>query len=93
MGLVTVLGSLGYFSTMLLTGETVVGPVVLGRTIPWITLQLLALGVVISAVATAILWWRSRRHADGSRRIGVGLLITASAVFVPWALYWGLLLP
>jgi hypothetical protein len=92
-GLLTVLGSLGYFGIMLLTSETIVGPVVLGRTIPWITLQFLSLGVVVAAVATGRTWWRSRRQVEGSRRVVLGLLVTAATLFAPWALYWGLLLP
>ncbi|HSJ84578.1 MAG TPA: CocE/NonD family hydrolase [Acidimicrobiia bacterium] len=92
-GLLTVLGLLGYFGIMLLTSEAMVGPVVLGRTIPWITLQLLSLGVVVAAVATGRTWWRTRSQGKGSRRARLGLLITAATLFVPWALYWGLLLP
>lgn len=84
-GLLTVLGSLGYFGIMLLTSETIVGPVVLGRTIPWITLQLL--GVVVAAFATGGTWWRTRSQVEGSRRVLLGLLITAAVLFAPWALY------
>lgn len=92
-GLVTVFGLLGYFGIMLITSETVVGPVVLGRTIPWITLQLLALGVVVGAVVTSVKWWRYRGHAHSNGTVLLGLSTTAAALFVPWALYWGLLLP
>ena len=92
-GLLTVFGSLGYFGIMLLTSEAIVGPVVLGRTIPWITLQFLSLGVVVAAVATGGTWWRTRSQFEGSQRVRLGLLITAATLFVPWALYWGLLLP
>ena len=92
-GLLAVLGSLGYFGIMLLTSEAIVGPVVLGRAIPWITLQLLSLSVVVAAVATGRTWWRTRSQAEGSRRARLGLLITAATLFVPWALYWGLLVP
>jgi len=92
-GLLAVLGSLGYFGIMLLTSETIVGPVVVGRTIPWITLQLLSLGVVVAAVVTGWTWWRTRSQVEGSRRVRLNLLITAATLFAPWALYWGLLLP
>jgi len=93
IGLVTVFGSLGYFGIMLVTSEAVVGSVVLGRTLPWITLQILALGVVVGAVATTVIWWRSRSDTHGSRPVWFPLLTTAATLFVPWALYWGLLLP
>ena len=92
-GLLTVLGSLVYFGIMLITSEAIVGPVVLGRTIPWITLQFLSLGVVVTAVATGRTWWRTRSQVEGSPRVLLGLLITAATLFAPWAVYWGLLLP
>jgi hypothetical protein len=92
-GLLTVLGLFGYFGIMLLTSEAIVGPVVLGRTIPWITLQLLSLGVVVAAVATGVTWWRTRSQVEGSRRVRLGMLMTAATLFALWAFYWGLLLP
>jgi len=92
-GLVTVLGSFGYFGFLLLTTEAVLGPVVLGRTIPWITLQLSAAVAVIAAVVTGTVWWRPRNTADGRMRVELGPLLVSTTAFVPWALYWGLLVP
>jgi pimeloyl-ACP methyl ester carboxylesterase len=64
------------------------GPMIAGRPLPWLALQLLALVAACAAVVFAL---RSvRRGGDGPRH---ALLLTAGAVFVPWAVYWGLLLP
>lgn len=94
-GLVTVLGWLGYFGLLFVTVEAYLGPVFLGRPLPWVALQLAAVTVVIAAVATARSWWCPPKGTNGSNRIRAedGLLAGSVATFVPWALYWGLLLP
>jgi pimeloyl-ACP methyl ester carboxylesterase len=94
-GLTTVLGWLGYTATMLLSTETIIGPVILGRTLPWLVLQTLSLGTVTAAIATAAGWWRATTRSAGGTRAAarLGVPLTAAAVFLPWALYWGLLLP
>lgn len=86
-GLVTTVGFLLYLVFMLATAANVVGPVVFGRPVPWLVLQLLAVSTVVATVVTALTW---RRHRPDAR---LGLLVTAGVVFVPWALYWGLLVP
>jgi hypothetical protein len=60
------------------------GPVVLGRPLPWLALQLLSLGAVAAAIGTAVAWWRNR-----TPRLGV--LLAGGVLFVPWAIHWGLL--
>jgi len=60
------------------------GPVVAGRPLPWPALQLLSLGAVAATIGTAVAWWRHR-----GLRLGVPL--AGGVVFVPWAVYWGLL--
>ena len=52
--------------------------------LPWLALQLLSLGAVAAAIGTAVAWWRHR-----TPRLGV--LLAGGVVFVPWAVYWGLL--
>ncbi|MGE7386292.1 alpha/beta hydrolase family protein [Streptomyces sp. NPDC004126] len=90
-GLVTVLGFLGYFGfvTMALTP----GPVLGDRPVCWLVLQLLAVGTAVATLATAVGWWRARTSVRGVARIRLGLLGLAGAVFVPWALFWGLMAP
>ncbi|SEL75627.1 alpha/beta hydrolase family protein [Streptacidiphilus jiangxiensis] len=81
-GLAALLGALGYLLFCVVTAANAIGPVVLGRPLPWLALQLLALGCVAGAVQVAF-----------ARRRDALPLLAAAAVFVPWALYWGLLLP
>jgi hypothetical protein len=70
-------------------GRTIdLGPLLAGRPLPWLALQALA---VVAVVALAVLGARQVR-GDGDRARSAVLLGTG-AVFVPWALYWGLLLP
>ncbi|WP_433422468.1 alpha/beta hydrolase family protein [Microtetraspora malaysiensis] len=87
------LGFLGYFCVLVLTGAYLIGPVVLGRSLPWLALQLLAVAVVVAAVATAVATWRHRHELSRGNRIRLGMVLAAAAVFVPWAAYWGVLLP
>jgi uncharacterized protein len=85
-GLATTVGLLVYLLFMLATAANVIGPVVGGRPIPWLVLQLLA-------VATAVAWRRHRRSLTGASQVRLGVLLAAGLVFLPWAAYWGLLIP
>lgn len=62
------------------------GPMLGDRPVIWLALQAVALVTVIATVMTAAGW----REGDRLRR---GLLVASGALFLPWALYWGLLLP
>jgi pimeloyl-ACP methyl ester carboxylesterase len=90
-GLVSVLGFVGWFGFLSATGAQRLGPVLFGRPLPWLVLQLLALATVIGVIVVAIAWWR--RRTDARQRWRLGALLVAGVVFVPWSLYWGLLLP
>ncbi len=83
-GLLAVLGFLVVDVVIQTSMGKGLGPVVAGRPLPWPALQLLSLGAVAATIATAVAWWRHR-----SLRIGVPL--AGGVVFVPWAVYWGLL--
>jgi dienelactone hydrolase len=83
-GLVTVLGFLAVDVVLQVTMGKALGPVVAGRPLPWLALQLLSLGTVAATIGTAVAWWRHR-----TPRLGV--LLAGGVVFVPWAVYWGLL--
>jgi pimeloyl-ACP methyl ester carboxylesterase len=90
-GLGAVLGTLGYLGWLMATrGRTVEpGPMLAGRPLPWLGLQALAVVAVAAGVALAL----RRRRTGATAGSGTGLLLTAGVVFVPWALYWGLLVP
>lgn len=89
-GLTATLGILGYFTAIEFSAGRLIGPVVGGRPVPWLILQLLAAATVITAAMTA-LDWRRNPHQHGRGRLA--LLLTGAIAFIPWALYWGLLLP
>ncbi|MGP4025671.1 alpha/beta hydrolase family protein [Actinomadura sp. 3N407] len=69
------------------------GPILAGRPLPWLALQGLAVAAVAAGVATAVAWRRAAGTVPVGEHVRLGLLLTAGAVFVPWAFYWGLLLP
>ncbi|MBG0561302.1 alpha/beta hydrolase family protein [Actinoplanes aureus] len=64
------------------------GPVLAGRPILWLAVQALAVATVVAAAFTVRQVIRER--GDRAR---LGLLLGGAALFLPWALYWGLLLP
>ena len=89
-GVVAVPGCLLYLGSVMLLRRAGPdpGPMIAGRPLPWLALQALALVAACAAVAFAVR--TVRRGGDGSRG---ALLVAAGVVFVPWAAYWGLLLP
>jgi uncharacterized protein len=90
-GLASVVGGAEYLLFVLVTGANVVGPVVAGRPVPWLVLQLLALVAVLAAVGTAVAWWRHRSAVTD--RVRLGVLLAAGALFAAWAFAAGLLVP
>ncbi|HEX4701542.1 MAG TPA: alpha/beta hydrolase, partial [Pseudonocardiaceae bacterium] len=92
-GLASTVGFLGYLFFLLATAANILGVVVLGRPIPWLVLQILAVAIVVSTVVTAVQWRRHNRDLSRVDRMRLGLLVTAGFVFLPWAVYWGLLVP
>ncbi|MEV4456398.1 prolyl oligopeptidase family serine peptidase [Microbispora sp. NPDC049633] len=91
-GLVAVLGSFTFLFYLLMTGGKLAapGPVLLGRPVIWLALQALALTAVAASVRTVPAW---RRAGTRGERARLGLLLAGGAAFLPWSLYWGLLLP
>jgi dienelactone hydrolase len=90
IGIVGTVVQLGYILT---TRATSFGPLVFGRTLPWLALQLIALGAVF---ALGVVLTRARHTLAGvgvGARIRWALLVCGGTGFVLWALYWGLLLP
>lgn len=92
-GLASTVGFLGYLFFMLATAANIVGVVVLGRPLPWLILQILAVAAVVATVVTAVQWRRHGPDLVRVDRVRLGLLLTAGLVFLPWAVYWGLLVP
>ncbi|WP_328470996.1 prolyl oligopeptidase family serine peptidase [Actinoplanes sp. NBC_00393] len=89
LGPATVTGTLLYLLVLLATAAKITGPVVLGRPVVWLGLQLLACATVAATLAVA---HGLRRHRPADR-IRLGLLTVGGLLFVPWAIHWGLLLP
>lgn len=90
-GVAALLGFFGYFA--LVSGGASLGPVIAGRALPWLLLQLLAAAVAAAAIATAVAWNKTRATVTGANRLRLGLLLAGAAAFVAWAVYWRLLLP
>jgi len=89
-GLFTTLGLPIYLLFLMITAANVIGPVVVGRTLPWLLLQGSTVIVGVCAVVIAVSWWRSRRRHHDHHRL---ILVAAGAVLLGWAAYWGLLMP
>jgi uncharacterized protein len=92
-GLTAVLGGFVYLAFLVSTDAEHPGPVVVGRPLPWLLLQLVSVGVLVATVSTAVAWWRARHDVPAGVQAQIGLLLASGLVFVPWALYWGLLRP
>ncbi|WP_340681562.1 alpha/beta hydrolase [Amycolatopsis coloradensis] len=88
-GLLGTVGFLVYYVVLTTGAAMAPGPVLFGRTLPWLALQLIAVGVVVAGAVTAVSWWRKKEGAG----VRVGLLLAGTVLFVPWAVHWGLLVP
>jgi len=69
------------------------GPLIVGRPLPWLAFQALALITVVSTVVTALRWWRRSGTIKRGEQMRLGLLVVGGVVFGVWATYWGLLVP
>ncbi|MFE3449959.1 alpha/beta hydrolase family protein [Nonomuraea sp. NPDC059194] len=91
-GLAVVAGGFCYLMYVIMTGGKLAepGPVLAGRPVLWLLLQALAIAAAVAVVPTARAWRAAGRRSE---RVRLGLLVAAGVVMIPWALYWGLLLP
>jgi hypothetical protein len=89
-GLFTTLGLPVYLLFLMITAANVIGPVVVGRPLPWLLLQGSTVTVGVCTVVIAVRWWRSRGERTDHHRL---ILVAAGAVLVGWAGYWGVLVP
>jgi fermentation-respiration switch protein FrsA (DUF1100 family) len=90
-GLTTVLGFLAYFGYVLSSTDAkgiTAGPVMNGHSVIWLALQSASIITVIAAVLTVGNW-----RSAGLERPRLAIVLAGGVVFLPWALYWGLLLP
>ncbi len=92
-GISAILGFVGYFGFLMFTAASAVGPVVVGRPVPWLGLQALAVAAGVSTVLLAASWRSAIKTATGVERARIGVLLLGGMVFVVWAVYWGLLYP
>ncbi|MER6670064.1 prolyl oligopeptidase family serine peptidase [Amycolatopsis japonica] len=88
-GTLATAGFLVYYIALSMGAAMTPGPVLFGRTLPWLALQSIAVGVVAAGAVTAVSWWRGKERGG----VRVGLLLAGAALFVPWAVHWGLLVP
>ncbi|WP_345731021.1 alpha/beta hydrolase [Cryptosporangium minutisporangium] len=86
---VTILWTLGYQFFLLVTAGKVTGPVVAGAPVAWLVAQLLAVAATVAAVAVAVAF-RNPQTIGAVGRVRTGFLAVGGALFVPWAVYWGL---
>ncbi|TYB50117.1 prolyl oligopeptidase family serine peptidase [Nonomuraea sp. PA05] len=91
-GLVAPVGGFAYLFYVVMTGGKLAspGPLVGDRPLLWLALQAVAVVTVVATVLTAVRW---RRVTERGERVRLGVLVAGGVVFLPWALYWGLLLP
>ncbi|MEU8072368.1 prolyl oligopeptidase family serine peptidase [Micromonospora sp. NPDC049151] len=90
-GATAVIGFVAYFVTVADSANwkgISPGPMVGGRPVFWLALQAVALLTVITTAVTIHAWRTSTVD-----RLRQGFLLVAGVLFLPWALYWGLLLP
>ncbi|MEU8244872.1 prolyl oligopeptidase family serine peptidase [Nonomuraea sp. NPDC048916] len=94
-GTAVVLGGFSYLFYLVTTGGKLAspGPLLAGRPLVWLVLQALSVACVVAAVLTARAWRRAGGSVPCGERVRLGLLLTGGLVFVPWSLYWGLLIP
>ncbi|MFF0411296.1 alpha/beta hydrolase family protein [Kitasatospora sp. NPDC004745] len=92
-GSAATVGALGYLLFLAVTAAQFTEPVLLGRPVVWAALQLCAVFAVGASGLAAVGGLRGHRALSSGCRARLGLLLLSSAVFVPWAGYWGLLLP
>ena len=91
-GLFTTLGLPVYLLFLMITAANVIGPVVVGRPLPWLLLQGSTVTVGVCTVVIAVRWWLSRRRSERTDHHRL-ILVAAGAVLVGWAGYWGVLVP
>ena len=91
-GLLTTVGLPVYLLFLMITAANVIGPVVLGRPLPWLLLQASTVIVGVCMIVIAIKLWGLRRRGEWTDRRRL-IMMAAGAILLAWAGYWGLLVP
>jgi hypothetical protein len=91
-GLFTTLGLPIYLLFLVITAANVIGPVIVGRPLPWLLLQGSTVIVGVCTAVIAVRWWRSSRRGERTDHHRL-ILVAAGTVLLGWAGYWGLLVP
>lgn len=87
--MVTPLFYFGYFGYVMMTYEP--GPVLMGRPIPWLILQLLSVATIVFIILLTVSWSYTRSIITGADRVRFSFLVIGGVLFIPWALYWHIL--
>lgn len=87
------IGMYVFLFAYLFGGPSSLGPVVLGRPVVWMAIQLLAAVAIAAAVVLVVGWIRTRPELATAELVRYQILLGSMLVFVPWATYWGLLRP
>lgn len=90
LGLVTPVLALGYLGFLMVTAALALGPVVLGRPLAWLLLQVATAATAAAGAVLVLQWWQHRHEISRRGTLRVATLAAGIAVFVPWAAYWGL---
>lgn len=93
VGLVSMLGFVFYFGFLIFTEASAVGLVVVGRPLPWLALQALAVATLVLTVLLLVSWWLGRATVSKPERLRLSLLLLGSLLFTLWAWHWNLLTP
>ncbi|MFI7634911.1 alpha/beta hydrolase family protein [Nonomuraea sp. NPDC049400] len=87
-GALSIVGTSYTLMSLLMTSNgrgVTTGPMLLGRPVTWLASQLLAAVAAVAVIACLSRW----RTASARVR----MVAVAGTLFLPWALYWGLLVP
>jgi hypothetical protein len=88
----TLLGWLAFMAVLQVNQVESVGPVLLGRPVVWLVLELASFTAAAALVALVV-QTAHRWPGTALRRLQVAGQLLTALVFIPWATYWGLLIP
>ncbi|MEV6280252.1 alpha/beta hydrolase [Nocardia sp. NPDC051832] len=88
-----ILGAIAQLGFILIARSTSFGPLLFGRTLPWLALQLIAVCAVVALGFVVVRRPRTLAGATRGARTRWAILVCGGTGFALWATYWGLLLP
>ncbi|MGW1741726.1 alpha/beta hydrolase family protein [Nocardia sp. NPDC001965] len=92
-GVIGIGGAVVQLGYILTTRATSFGPLLFGRTLPWLALQIFAVCAVIALSLVVARGHRTLAGATAGARTRWAVMVGGGTGFVLWAIYWGLLLP